>query len=253
MFVRSEGSIDFPCEYIEGYAYLQNKFYGHKPGVFYGEAAWLWMPKNLLASSSVALNYISARSESGLWIAFTNQSNKEVISEIELNHEILPLSPDQELNVEVWINNQPSGTVKSHNNKLRIKVLPSGITAIKIKGMQSDALFQQMLLAEVKPWEKDFATLEFGKTRAMIIQSGNYKTHAYVYLQEDDTAFRSVSLEYTNPNGKTVVYSDVHFPFEFTILLPEDAASFFFRLYGETVDGKTQTSELVKLYKNEKI
>jgi hypothetical protein len=32
VFVRSEGQITFPSAFIEGYAYLQNNFYGHKPG-----------------------------------------------------------------------------------------------------------------------------------------------------------------------------------------------------------------------------
>ena len=33
---RSGGKVDFPGEFIEGYAYLQSKFYGHLPGTIYG-------------------------------------------------------------------------------------------------------------------------------------------------------------------------------------------------------------------------
>src|SRR5690606_1208755 len=35
-FARSHGEIDFPSRFIEGYAYLQSKFYGDRPGKFYG-------------------------------------------------------------------------------------------------------------------------------------------------------------------------------------------------------------------------
>lgn len=36
---RSGGKVDFPGEFIEGYAYLQSKFYGHLPGTIYGREA----------------------------------------------------------------------------------------------------------------------------------------------------------------------------------------------------------------------
>lgn len=41
---RSDGQVNFPGEFIEGYAYLQSKFYGHLPGTVYGHEARLWMP-----------------------------------------------------------------------------------------------------------------------------------------------------------------------------------------------------------------
>jgi hypothetical protein len=60
-YVRSKGAIDFPSEFIEGYAYLQSKFYGHRAGAFYGEEAWLWMPQKVLEVSSDEVNFITAR------------------------------------------------------------------------------------------------------------------------------------------------------------------------------------------------
>ncbi len=61
-FASSKGKIGFPADYMEGYAYLQNKMYGAQKGKFYTEKdVQFWMPARLLDISSTELNYIAAR------------------------------------------------------------------------------------------------------------------------------------------------------------------------------------------------
>ena len=44
---RSDGAIDFPAEFAEGYAFLQGRIYGSRPGKFYGESSvWPWPVEN---------------------------------------------------------------------------------------------------------------------------------------------------------------------------------------------------------------
>jgi hypothetical protein len=62
-YVRSKGKSDFPYNFSEGYAYMQNKAYGAMRGTFYGDDdAFLWMPKGLLDVPD-QINYITARGE----------------------------------------------------------------------------------------------------------------------------------------------------------------------------------------------
>ncbi|MCH5598397.1 hypothetical protein [Niabella ginsengisoli] len=109
-YARSKGNIDFPNEYIEGYAYLQNKFYGTSKGVFYGrKQLQLWMPSRLLKIDNVELNYIAARAGDTLYLAFMNQSAMNVTSKVTLN-------PN-------WITSSPSATITTisengHSKKL---------------------------------------------------------------------------------------------------------------------------------------
>lgn len=83
---RSDGQVNFPGEFIEGYAYLQSKFYGHLPGTVYGHEARLWMPTGLAAPADRQLNYISAVDDDALYIVFMNQSPETVETEVALDY-----------------------------------------------------------------------------------------------------------------------------------------------------------------------
>jgi hypothetical protein len=88
---RSDGAIDFPSQFIEGYAYMQSKFYGTQKGRFYdAKDAILWMPKQLLSIDNLEINYIAARGDNALYLALINESEKEVTANITLNDQLLP-------------------------------------------------------------------------------------------------------------------------------------------------------------------
>jgi hypothetical protein len=88
-FVRSEGAINFPSEFIEGYAYLQTKFYGHKSGEMYGRKASLWMPED---------------------------------------SDMLNLAPKKSYEVIVWIDNEKQKNLTMEYDKLDIVVSENGVT-----------------------------------------------------------------------------------------------------------------------------
>lgn len=254
--VRSEKKIDFPSTYIEGYAYLQNKFYGFEPGVFYGDTAWLWMPPKLLSSSSKELNYIAARSEEGLMLAFTNQSAAGITAEISLDPALVAGITGQQREVQVWQNNKPSSTGALKNGTMTITVPANGITALKITGVQARAGFQQALLSRSNNWKDAYAELPVGNARAMVIEAGRYKTAVYVYLRDDDTVYKEVSLEYwTGEGGKgeggKKVIRDLQFPYEFTVPLGERDQKFSFVLHGVKLDGQKETSRVTQFVKTE--
>jgi hypothetical protein len=82
-YARSGGRIDFPSEYTYSGAYFRNKTYGARPGKFLGDdGVCLWMPKGLVtlapSKDSIQLNYLSARGNGKLYLAFSNQCARPV-------------------------------------------------------------------------------------------------------------------------------------------------------------------------------
>ncbi|MEX2566619.1 MAG: hypothetical protein WD431_11800 [Cyclobacteriaceae bacterium] len=241
-YVRSEGKIDFPSEYIEGYAYLQNKFYGSQPGKFYGEeGVQLWMPKNLLKVAHPQLNQISGYNETGLFLAFTNQSGEVVTTTVEVNPEWITGSIGE---IKVWGDGNAS-TVDA--TSFEVEVPGNGLTAIRVEGLSPKLVFQQKLLSKGPSIKNSLIELDFGDARVMLINLGEYDRRAYIYLQEDDARFSSVTLFYEEEKGGTKSREVENYPFEFTIPIQGTKGDFSFWFSARDHEGKIEKSEKFKL------
>lgn len=250
--VRSQGAIAFPGDYIEGYGYLQAKFYGNRPGRFYDrEGAWLWMPRRLLRTSDVELNYLAARCGDELLIAFTNQSRRTVTSQVELNRELLPMLAGREIRAEVWTDNRRSGGTTLTDGRTEVTVSPEGITALMLRGVRIEPRFQERLTEhDARGWAHDYGELDFGRARAMVLNLGRDLKSCYIYLQDDDSRFRHVSMTYSIDGNPPQALNDTSYPYEFTVALPSDARQIVVALSGITTDGRLVRSQPFKLSKN---
>lgn len=252
-FTRSRGAIDFPAHFIEGYAYLQSKFYGDRPGKFYDrDDAVLWMPRRLLKTSSVELNYLAARGRNGLYLAFTNQSREPVTTEIDFNSAVLPQVAGKQFRVRSLSGGRerPVHRAELRDGRMTVTVPAMGLIAVEIEGLTITSKFQDRLVAAKASdaWSTDYAQLSYGNARAMILNFGPAATTAYVYLQDDDSKFKEVTLSYSS-GGKRASITDSAYPFEFTVALSGDASDIRFELSGRTIDGRTTHSELVTMKK----
>jgi hypothetical protein len=237
-FVRSEGKINFPSEYIEGYAYLQNKFYGSQLGKFYEEEmVQLWMPKNLLSVTHPQLNYIAGYNESGLYLAFTNQSKEAVKSTVLVNADWVTGSIGTLKN---WADGKatPKGAFS-----FEVEVPGNGITAIKVEGLSPRVAFQQKILSKGPSSKNSLYEFDFGNARVLVINLGEYDRRAYIYLQDDDSHFSSVTLFYEDNKGSVKSLIDKNYPFEFTVPIKvmKEGGSFWFS--ASNLQGKVETSE----------
>ena len=250
-FARSGGEIDFPSRFIEGYAYLQSKFYGDRPGKFYGyDDATLWMPRRLVNTGNVELNYLTARGDGRLYIAFTNQSREPVSTEIVFNSDVLPAAAQGTYRAKVIADGEPKTDATLADGRLPVSVSPMGLTAVVIEGLSVTPKFQQKLLAAApeQAWTKDHAEIDFGDARAMILNFGPAAKTAYVYLRDDDSKFSEVTLHYTI-DGQRHSISDADYPFEFTVPLAENTSRFELQLSGRDVSGKAGSSATITLEK----
>lgn len=244
---RSDRAISFPSAYIEGYAYLQNKFYGHQKGNFYDyDDAVLWMPKGLFSSSSGQLNGLSARGENRAYFAFTNQADYPVESTITFNRELLNATAG-ELPVEVLINNERVSTGMLSGNELVLLLPPKGIAAVILGDVNPRASFQKSILAldNRSAWKNDYYESAFGGARAMILNWGQKRTNAFVYLQADDSVYSEVSLHLEDG---TVLVDDAY-PYEFTVPITSESDRFSFSLSATSLDGTGSKSETITLSK----
>ena len=219
-YVKSEGQISIPSTYIEGYAYLQSKFYGHEPGEFYGDKnVYPWMPAGLLATDSKQLNYVAFRRNDALYLAFLNQSDEKITSNVTLNTALFSKFAAF-YDAKVWINNGAPGKRRFVNGKFGIEVAPHSISAVKIAGLSAPIKFQDRIFKSEERQTPGLISLEKVNGKAMILDFGKQLRTIYVYLRDDDQKVQKAVLEYTM-NNKRVTLSDARYPFEFTIPFPE--------------------------------
>lgn len=210
--VRSAGRIAFPAEYIEGYAYLQNNFYGAQPGRFYGdEGVQLWMPKELARPDSVELNYLAGYRGDALYLAFTNQSPAPVRSFVRLDRSRIVGGGKS-------VKLSPAGAVRdAGDGGIEVVVPAGGITAIRIDGAKPRLALQDRLLARKPVIPNDQASLGACDARAALLGFGALGRRAFVYCRDDDSKVRSVTLTYRDSSGQQRTVTDAAYPFEFTI------------------------------------
>lgn len=242
-YARSDGAIDFPAQFIEGYAYLQNQFYGYRPGRFYGDAGvQLWMPKGLVRSDSGELNYIAGYRGDALYLAFANQSDKPVAA-------TFGLAPDRiERTGAVRVTRlSPSGAAAAAGGGYRVEVPAGGQVALRIDGVRAKAAFQRAMLEGAgAPVPSDSASVKFGDARAYLLDFGKFGRRAFVYLRDDDRTIASATLRYRIGDGTWQEAKDGDFPYEFSVPVPA-GQSFAFRLSGMRPDGTSGQGDEVVL------
>ncbi len=244
VFVRSEGRISFPGAFIEGYAYLQNSFYGHQAGEWYGsKGACLWMPQGVLECDQVELNYLTARGDGRLFIAFTNQSKEDVTANVSLNGKLIGGLSGQSKRAEVRQQNGAQEPLSIADGAFTVTVKAQGITSVEIGGVEINPAFQPGILGRENraSWSPDYLEMPFGNARAMMLPGLN-TDNAYIYLQADDAEFSAVTLRYEQNGASNAVVDDAY-PYEFTVPVDDTAAEFKFVLEGLSLDGKTARSE----------
>jgi hypothetical protein len=218
-FVRSRGSINFPAEYIEGYAYLQNNMYGMQKGSFYTQKeVQLWMPARLLNIDNKELNYIAARKGDQLLLAFTNQSAKPVTSKITLNPGLIKPSRNSKI---VCYTGKQKPVLK--DSSFTVQVAANGITALAVTPVHTNSFFQERLLPANGAGSNDYIKLDAGNAHAMLFQLGKYSRRLFVYLEDDDNKYSQVTLTYAGNDGKEKQIIDTAYPLEFTVPVPNDA------------------------------
>ncbi|MCF3110581.1 hypothetical protein LL912_17475 [Niabella sp. CC-SYL272] len=234
-FIKSDGRIHFPNDYIEGYAYLQNKFYGHKKGNFMGsDQVQLWMPARLLRIGDIGLNYIAARKKDSLFIAFSNQSAHPVQTTVTVNPAWVRFS---EKAVMTMLDREKQEEPLK-DSSFTVTVPANGQTAVVLKGAVAKSLFQDQLLQPVPDKSPDYFSIPEGHAKALLFKLGGYGRRLFLYLEDDDNKWSNVTLQYRVGKSKKISIIKKEYPFEFTVAADlQRPIAFSLTLKG--ADGKT--------------
>lgn len=245
VYYKSDGQLDFPAEYAEGYAYCRSKVYGAKPGVFYdGSEMTLFMPKGLVQSSNRQINYLAARGDKKLYLILTNQSPEKEETTLSVHADDTRIQLGQKCGVNIWQNNKRYGESTLEVGTITVEVPENGLTVVEINGIAITPVFQSKLASKPdKGWEKDRATLPFGgETNALLFNFRPELQSVYSYTKANGDIFKKVTFHYAN-DGDWKSVSKAEYPFEFTVEVPKATEKFRFYYEAVTVvDGSTVKS-----------
>ena len=201
--VRSEGRIDFPYNYSEGYAYMQNKAYGSMQGTFYGrDDALLWMPKALLQVPD-QINYITARGKNDFYVALMNESEQDITAEIVVKRDLVPGISSTDYEVEI-VSSQGSARTTLAGGRMRMPVQARGLTAFVVKGLKVTPALQNQIadLDAEAAWDLDLVELKGATGRAMVLNLGSASRYAYVFLEYSKRDYTKVEMVYQTGSGE---------------------------------------------------
>lgn len=244
-FVRSNGQINFPARYAQGYAYLQSKVYGDRAGEFYGDKnVRLWMPAKLLRTNEIQVNYVAGYGNDNFYLALFNQSARPVTVRVRLNPDVVPIEAGKSYPARTWQENKAASQLQMKGGEVTVAVKEHGVTALAIDGLKVVPQFQQKVFsANVAPLSSEsYRTIDspFGKVTGMMISLGGDLTNAFVWLEATEKQLKQVKLRY-QLDGAAKEIVDARYPFEFSLPLRETDAAFTYVVEGTT----TTTNETV--------
>lgn len=249
VFDKSDRRIEFPYEFVESFAQLQGHVYAQQKGVFYSyNDAILWMPKGLIETSDQELNYIAARGDKRLYIAFTNQSNHSVSSTITLNTDLLPKLTTSNFSIQVWVDNVlQTNELSMSNGEFEISVSPNGITAVCIEDLEVVANFQRRIVSNTiqGEWSNSHISLvDSSDAHSLIVDMGQELANLYVYSAAPKDSIEKLSITYKINDGEDITLTDNIYPFEFSIPLVEPVSKIEYTLTTKKVKGGTYLSKV---------
>jgi hypothetical protein len=249
-FVRSNGHIDFPGRYAQGYAYLKSKAYGDRRGSFYGDReVQLWLPSDLLDIDTIQTNYVAGYGNGNFYLALLNQSNDALEATVTLNPDVAPCDARRSYDVQVWQENEPASPTRLQRGKVTVPVAAKGITALIVEELDITPQFQQKLAAaDAKPLSEEShlqVDAPFEGVTGMIISMGESLTNAFVWLEATEDVLAEARLRYRH-DGEEIELVESSYPFEFSVPVTTES-SFTFSIEGVTPEGERIQTEEMKL------
>jgi hypothetical protein len=254
-FTRSQGRIDFPPRYAEGYAYLKSKVYGDRAGRFYDdENVRVWLPAKLLRADDIQANYVAGYGNGNFYLALLNQSAQPINVKISLNPDVAPFDEMKTYQARLWQDNKAAAPVTVRGGELSAPILARGITAVAIDGLRITPIFQaKVFAADVEKGTAKLSssshgeiTTPFGKVTGMLISFGQSLTSGYVWLEATEKELKEARLHF-RLGGEWKEVIDTQYPFEFSLPLPDKEQGFEFWVEAFKTDSNRERSKTVEL------
>jgi hypothetical protein len=252
VFAKSRGEVFFPGRYAEGYAYLQQKIYGDRPGRIFGEEGFYpWMPRDVVTVTHPELNYITARGDGVFAVALANQGKAKVDAQVRLNAALVGLPADlKSVRVEcIDAGGKKTAHALSTAGAVGVEVAPEGLTVVIFRGVEPKVGFQREFVGAGGPRlpEKGSACeLGWRGARAVALLLGpGEPPRIYAYIPDDNREITRCTL-YHRQNGEFAVAQGKTFPYEYTVPTAGDApVELYFEV--QLKDGKVEKSPVARV------
>lgn len=249
-YYRSAGKIDFPSAYAPGYAYLISKVYGQETGEIYeNKNVHLWLPKNAIQSSEIALNHLFGRDEQNTFLVLMNTANRTIAAELLLNPDVLKWDYGKSYTTVIY---QADGTITNGeliNGNLEVEVPEQGLIAVKIEGLKNEVAFQENVkLTDMETngsgyFREDHQEPALGTVTGMIFKLVPEFSDAYLYSSATEKDTKRVTLHYQLANEEWREVIDHSYPFEFSLRIDDPQHGMKIKWEAVDPDGKSLITE----------
>lgn len=242
VFASSDGKIDFPTQFAEGYAYLKSNVYGADPGTFYEDKnVNLWMPRQVLKINNEQVNYLTGYGNGKFYIVFLNQSDKDIDFEAEANPVLVPMNKTENYTARIWKQNGAAKEATIMNGKINLNIKARGITAIAINDVHITPQFQQTEVNTPGTLDKDsyhLTNTAFGRVNSNVFTYGKLKS-AYVWLEASNEQVSEATLKYKlEGEKKWKTITDANYPYEFSVPFRLGEKDIEYTIIAKTVNGE---------------
>ncbi len=212
--VRSQGQVRFPHERQCGYAWFDNRVYGHQPGRVYDQdGAWLWLRRDLVRLDTSLLNWLAAHSDDRVWVLLTNTAGQPVASRVRLD---VAATGGARGPVTVRVDNGAPQPLALRDGAVTITVPPQGLAVVEWRGCRPQVALHQTPPAPAVGAGQALLAEPWGTVRANWLGVGPAHNWLHVYSDHDGSRATAAELTLTQ-GGQTRRWRRERWPFEFIV------------------------------------
>jgi hypothetical protein len=242
--LRSGGRIAFPYQRQIGYAYFDNRVFGHAAGTVYGEkGVWLWLRRGLVEVDNPQVNYLTARAGGKILVVLTNQANRAEEVGVKFLPEVLKFDHAVVRAVSMIGADGGRSPATLEGGRARVNVPPRGLVVLELEGIRAEVPVHAVS-EEVRGRGMVVMKTELGvevKGAAIAPPVARMGWDAYVWCTATPKQVAKATLHY-RAGGDWQTMTCAAYPFEFSVHVPEGQGAVEFNVELQTVEGQMVTT-----------
>ena len=237
VWTKSNGNIEFPSINQNGYAYFASSQYGQEAGKFYDQdGMWLWLDRGIVKLENVNLDYIAARKNGVLGLAFVNEANETATTTISLGEKV-PGGSSFNGTATVYDAAGTKSNVAVTNGSFTLTIPSKEIRSVvlNIPGVKTPGYVREYTYSN--KLGDTYQTFDNARAHVLQMTDENYFAYVYTTLKADTVSKLTVEYAYGEVTGTA---EDTEYPFEAIIKVTDPDAAFTYKMTVTKLDGSTE-------------